>query len=90
MSDGSGMDEGLTGVDVALRRLEEVMDRGFARIEQRFRELAENQQSFREHMDRRFDEAEAARRADRQFLLDIVGNHEGRIQALERRSGPAS
>jgi len=59
----------------------------FEHVDERFNVMAESIASFREQMDRRFDEAEAARKADRQMFYDILGNHEVRIRGLEDASG---
>lgn len=67
--------------------LEHVFRRGFERIDERFDQLAESLEALRVHMHRRFDEAEVARKADRQMFYDILGNHEGRIRGLEDASG---
>jgi polyhydroxyalkanoate synthesis regulator phasin len=59
----------------------------FEHVEGRFNVMAESIASFREQMHRRFDEAETARKADRQMFYDILGNHEVRIRGLEGASG---
>ena len=59
----------------------------FEHVDERFNVMAESIASFREQMDRRFDEAEKARKVDRQTFLDVLGNHERRIRDLEGASG---
>lgn len=71
--------------DVSL--LENVIRIGFERIDERFDRMAESLESLRVQMHRRFDEAEEARKADRQMFYDILGNHERRIRDLEDASG---
>ncbi|MEP7118275.1 MAG: hypothetical protein ABI880_11880 [Acidobacteriota bacterium] len=58
----------------------------FEHVDERFDRVVEAFESLREQMDRRFDEADAARIADRQMFYDILGNHEGRA-SLEGASG---
>ena len=71
--------------DVSL--LENVIRIGFERIDERFDQMAESLESLRDQMNRRFDEAETARKANRQMFYDILGNREVRIRGLEDAPG---
>ena len=64
------------------------VDVRFEHVDEQFDRVAEAFAALREHMDRRFDETDAARIADRQMFYDILGNNEGRIRGLEGASGP--
>ncbi len=59
----------------------------FEHVDERFNRMGEAFESMRDQMNRRFDEAEAARKADRQLFYDVLGNHEVRIRGLEDASG---
>lgn len=72
-------------VDVS--QLKNDMKVRFEHVDERFNVMTESIASFREQMNRRLDEAEAARKADRQMFYDILGNHERRIRGLEDASG---
>lgn len=78
--------ESLDRFAASLDRLKRRMDQGFDRMDKRFDQMDRAFQAFREHMDRRFDELQADRAADRQMFYDILGNNEGRIRDVERRN----
>ena len=87
MADESTMGERMSlRVDVvgqALDQLEHRMNVGFDRMDAGFKQIAESFRALSEQMDRGFAQMEASRFEDRKLLLDILGNHEGRIAKLE-------
>ena len=90
MADESTMAERMSrqGDEVvqSLAQLEHRMNVGFDRMDAGFKQIAESFRALSEQMDRGFAQMEASRLEDRKLLLDILGNHEGRIARLEGES----
>lgn len=81
------LDQRVAQVQTDLREFKNAVKIQFEHVDHRFDLVAEQFESMRDEMGRRFDGIERRQAADMAFLKQVLTNHEGRLRTLEDAPG---